>query len=315
MRHALLALAAVAVISFAAAPASAQTCGFTIADVSFGASVDTLSGSDTDTTATLQYTCSGWPSLARILICVSFGDGSVAASGSQRRMQGGGSYLLYQLYQNSERSVVWGSVYAADPPAAFAAAADGTGAVSGERSIYARVFGGQSTADATTYGATFTGGDVDIRYRQTADNECAADLGESGGAVSFNVGATVPPNCMVTTSPVNFGTQGILATNIDATGSVSVTCTPAATYSIRLNGGNAAAAPMARKMSKGSDTITYGLYRNSERDQPWGDTEGTTAAGIGSGGTQTHTVYGRVGPQPTPPIGTYADTVVVVVDY
>jgi spore coat protein U-like protein len=68
-------------------------------------------------------------------------------------------------------------------------------------------------------------------------------------------------------------------------------------------------------MSNGTGEITYGLYQNPQRDQPWGDTEGAMAQGTGSGIVQPHTVYGRVGPQSTPLPGTYTDTVVVIVDY
>lgn len=307
--------AAMTVAMLVAERASAQTCGFTISNMSFGSDVDTLSGGAVNTTATLAYNCSGGDGSARVLICVNLGDGSVPAVGNARRMVGGSSHLLYQLYQNSERTIVWGSADKGDPPASIVTVLDGNGAASDSRAIYGRLFGGQSTAEATTYMSSFSGGDVDIRYRVTDDNDCLSGLGTSGGAVSFNVDATVAEKCLVSTSPVNFGSHSVLSNNIDASGSVSVTCTPNTNYAVSLNGGNAAAAPTARKMFKGLDTITYGLYRNIERDQPWGNTEGVTAAGTGSGGVQSHTVYGRVAPQVTPPIGTYTDTVVVVVDY
>lgn len=306
---------AVAFAMLVPARASAQTCDFTISNMSFGSDVDTLSGGAVNTTATLAYNCSGGDASARVLICVHLGEGSVAAAGNARRMMGGSSYLSYQLYQNSERTLVWGSADTADPPAAIVANLDGNGAASDSRAIYGRLFGGQSTAEATAYTSSFSGSDVDIRYRVTDDNDCSTGLGTSGGAVSFTVDATVAEKCLVSTAPVNFGSHSVLSANIDGSGAVDVTCTPDTSYSIRLNGGNAAAAPTARKMSKGSDTITYGLYRNSDRNQPWGDTEGTTASGTGSGSAQSHTVYGRVAPQATPPTGTYTDTVIVVVDY
>jgi spore coat protein U-like protein len=69
-------------------------------------------------------------------------------------------------------------------------------------------------------------------------------------------------------------------------------------------------------MSQASQNITYGLYRDSARAQPWGDSAGTnTAAGTGSGLAQTVTVYGRVPAQTTPSPGTYSDTVVVTISY
>ncbi len=70
-------------------------------------------------------------------------------------------------------------------------------------------------------------------------------------------------------------------------------------------------------MSKGAETVTYGLYKDTDRAQPWGDaaTPGSTVAGTGNGATQTLTVYGRVPPQATPSAGVYTDTVVVTVTY
>lgn len=306
---------ALAVVGAVRAQAQAPTCGFSISPMSFGPDIDTLSSSAAGTTATLSYNCSNGTPSDRVLICVDLGEGSVSPSGNARRMSGGSSYLLYQLYANSERTIIWGSAGTAYPPVSIAVTLDGNGSASNNRAIYGRVFGGQSTAEATTYTSDFTGNDVDIRYRVTNNDDCSAGSGSSGGAVSFTVSGTVAPKCVVSTAPVNFGSHSALISNIDAVGSVSVTCTPATNYAIRLDGGHAAAAPTARKMFKGSDIITYGLYRNPERDQPWGYTEGTTAQGTGSGNAQPHPVYGRVGPQSTPLPGTYTDTVVVIVDY
>ncbi|WP_244540602.1 spore coat U domain-containing protein [Hyphomicrobium sp. CS1BSMeth3] len=312
-RFAAMALLTIAIVVCGTGQSSAQSCGVTISNMNFGPNIDTLSSSPVDTTAELQFSCSGWPASERILICVHLGEGSVASGGGARRMEGGGNHLLYQLYQNPERSIVWGS---ANMAASIAATAEGTGAVSGTRMIYGRVPGGQSTAAATTYSSTFSGADVEILYRaEPVGNDCATGSGSSGGAANFDVEATVAQNCIVSTAPVNFGSHGALNANIDATGTVYVTCTLATNYAIRLDGGGAAAAPTARRMAKGSDSITYGLYRNIARDQPWGDAEETRAHGTGSGSVQSHTVYGRVAPQTTPPTGVYTDTVVVIVDY
>ena len=86
---------------------SAVTCGLNITDMSFVAEADTLSGSPIDTTATLQYNCSGGTPSAPLLICAGLGDGSVAPSGATRRMiSGGDSHILYQLYENPGRTSI-----------------------------------------------------------------------------------------------------------------------------------------------------------------------------------------------------------------
>ena len=101
--------------------------------------------------------------------------------------------------------------------------------------------------------------------------------------------------------------MGFLAGNIDATGQVRVTCTQSTGYSVGLSVGSLT--PTTRRMHKGSEFITYGLYQDSGRSQGWGDTAGTMPSGTGSGVTQNYTVYGRVMTQPTPSAGDYTDSV------
>jgi spore coat protein U domain-containing protein, fimbrial subunit CupE1/2/3/6 len=116
---------------------------------------------------------------------------------------------------------------------------------------------------------------------------------------------------------VNFGSSGPIQSNVDAAGTVTVQCTSSTPYAVALNGGNAGASdPTKRKMTRGAETITYGLYQNSARSQPWGSTTGTnTVGGTGAGSNQSLTVYGRVASQTTPSPGTYTDSVVVTVTY
>jgi spore coat protein U-like protein len=295
-------------------PASAQTCSFAITDMVFDSDIDTLSGVPATSNAELSYSCSGGSGSERILICAHLGAGSVEAGGNSRRMLGGNSHLNYQLYQAGDYVVTWGSAATGNPPPPIALALDG-GSGAGSRTIYGRVFGGQQAAAAASYMSPFTGTDVEVRYRIADDNDCSAMAGTQSSPVSFSVQAGVKKNCLVSTEPVSFGEHGNLLSNIDATGMISVTCTPATNYSIKLNGGNAATAPAARKMTMGAREITYGLYRDVARDEPWGDTEGTSKSDAGDGSSQPHVVYGRVPPQPTPKAGNYADVVVVAIDY
>jgi hypothetical protein len=116
----------------------------------------------------------------------------------------------------------------------------------------------------------------------------------------------------VSASNLNFGSVGVLRSAVDASSSVTVTCTNALPYTVALDGGlSGATNPTLRVLSQASQHVTYGLYRDSPRAQPWGDSAGTnTAAGTGSGLAQTLTVYGRVPAQNTPSPGTYSDTTI-----
>jgi len=302
----------VAMVLALAAPALAQTCTVSITNMSFGTDVDTLTASPTDTTATIAYNCTGGGT-ERMLICVYLGEGSVAASGN-RRMSDGSNILSYELYSNPERSVIWGSAGSGTPPPPIVARLAG-GTDSGQALIYGRVFGGQSSAPPASYASTFSGGDVNVLYRETQDNDCTTASGAQAASSSFSVTATVAKECRVTTAPVSFGAHGVLKSNVDAEGAINVRCTPNTNYAIRLDGGGAAASPTERLMSKGAASIRYGLYRNGARDEPWGDTQGSMVTGTGNGTEQPHVVYGRVPAQTTPAPGLYEDTVIVTVDY
>ena len=65
----------------------------------------------------------------------------------------------------------------------------------------------------------------------------------------------------------------------------------------------------------GAAGITYGLYRNTQRTQPWSEAAGEVASGTGTGLLQSVPVYGRVPAQTTPGAGIYSDTVVATVTY
>ncbi|HVT33238.1 MAG TPA: spore coat U domain-containing protein [Rhodanobacteraceae bacterium] len=124
---------------------------------------------------------------------------------------------------------------------------------------------------------------------------------------------------VATTAPttLDFATQGPLVANVDSTAVITLTCTSGANYNVGLDGGGAGAANIgARRMINGTNVVAYQLYRDAGHTNVWGNTIGTdTAAGSGTGTTQTLTVYGRVPPQTTPPAATYNDTVNVTVTY
>jgi spore coat protein U-like protein len=292
-----------------------QSCSFSVSNMNFG-QADTLSGTQTNSTATMSVSCRGLP-LRRILVCPNLAAGSGGATVSARRMLSGADILNYQLYSDSARNVVWGS-YAWSYPArapAFALTLGVLGSASGSATIYGAILGGQSAVAPGNYLSAFSRNNVEFRYRYNNGSDCNTG---SGTVVrpSFNVTATVAANCLVTTQNIDFGAVGILSSNVDTTGEVSVTCTPGTAYTVGLNNGQTGTDPTARRMTLGSQAVIYGLYRDAARSQPWGGTVGTdTLAGIGAGTAQNLTVYGRVPPQTTPSPGVYADTVVVTVTY
>jgi spore coat protein U-like protein len=135
----------------------------------------------------------------------------------------------------------------------------------------------------------------------------------------------IAASCTVGATTLNFGTQTLIdiGSNIDATSTLTVTCTNDTPYNVALNAGlnDGGDGITGRKLKIGatSDVVNYQLYSDSGRTSVWGvTTTGTpdVVTGTGSGDGQAITVYGRVpSGQTNPKIGTYADTVTVTVNY
>jgi len=298
--------------------ARAQSCSFSVSAVNFGA-VDTLSSNNDDTTATVSINCTG--TLLRVIrLCPNLGSGTGGTTESNRQMLSGANALTYQLYSTTWGGTIWGSDLFADPPTPPALSVTlsllGSGSVSA--TVFARAFGGQSTAPAGAYASTYSSTQAQLRYQYCSGTcpACSAAIPSTTNA-TFTVSATVAANCLVLAQNINFGSIGVLSANVDATGQVTVTCTPTTSYTISLNGGTTGSPPASRKMSKGAETVTYGLFKDAARSQIWGDasTPGSTVPGTGTGLAQNLVVYGRVLPQTTPSPGLYTDTVVVTVTY
>jgi spore coat protein U-like protein len=134
----------------------------------------------------------------------------------------------------------------------------------------------------------------------------------------MTVQVSITATCTINSaSALNFGTQGVLAANVDQTSTIQLTCTNTTPYNIGLNAGTGTGATVAtRKLTSGANTINYTLYSNSGRTTVWGNTVGTdTVAATGNGAAQNYTVYGRIPPQTTPAPGNYADTITITVTY
>ncbi|SEL83830.1 Spore coat protein U (SCPU) domain-containing protein [Roseateles sp. YR242] len=140
---------------------------------------------------------------------------------------------------------------------------------------------------------------------------------------TFQVTATVISACTVSGSSLNFGnTLDSLSssTPVDATSTVSVSCSNTTPYTVSLNAGaNAGGASnyASRTMKSGSDTLAYQLYLDSGRSTVWGDGTSSSSAknGTGSGSTQSLTVYGRLPSLANAVPGSYTDTVTVTISY
>jgi spore coat protein U-like protein len=304
----------------AAGPARAQSCSFTISALNFG-TIDLTANTPFTSTATLSASCTGTANTT-VRACPNIDGGSGGStSGSPRFLLNGTTQLNFNLYQDGSYTSVWGSnlwAFAGSYPSPTVdVALNGSGSGSALQTIYGQIWPGQQTLAAGTYASAFSGTQASVAYAYSTVGTCATIGSSHATSAPFTVTATDASNCSVSASTLNFGSVGVLGSAVNATSAVTVTCTNALPYTIALDGGlSGATNPTQRVMLQAAQQITYGLYRDSARAQPWGDSVGTnTAAGTGSGLAQTLTVYGRVPAQTTPAPGTYSDTVVVTISY
>ena len=278
-------------------------------------SLDVTVGSPVDSTSTITIGCffGGPPANKTYRNCVSIGAGS-QGDATSRIMSSGPNMLRFDLYADAARTIKWGSWQTGygGPGQTIDLAFNSISFTT----LYARVLGSQQTVPAGPYSSSFVANPF-TRYLYNPGPLDNCPVGALTTAGFFTVSAVVIPSCSVSASDLNFGTTAILSANTDQVGSINATCTNQLSYTVSLSGGDSGATdPTQRKMSKGAEQVTYGLYRDAARVLPWGDTIGTdTLAATGTGLAQSHTVYGRVPPQTTPSTGTYVDTIIVTVTY
>lgn len=302
--------------------ARAQQCGATTtitSPISF-TGVDLLGGGAVDTTATLTVRCTGLVGLVQV--CVSIEAGTGGANGQAARYMrrvGGTESLRYQLYQDSARTIPWGSQN--DPslgtvPAIGVTLVLGIGGTA-TRTIYARVLPNQGTLPPGQYVSTVP---TNLRFGPVSTlTDCNGLLTYSEPGPSFGVEANLVKNCLLAIPQnVNFGSVSLLNQTIDAVGSLSIRCTNGTPYTVSLGPGTAPGATVTtrRMRGPGGASIAYDLFRDAGRSEFWGQTIGAdTLGGLGIGIDISTPIYGRVRPQATPSAGVYSDTVVVTVTY
>jgi spore coat protein U-like protein len=334
---ALLLVALAALLGTQRAEATTTCTVTSISSVAFG-SVDPT-GTFVDTTATLNYSCTYSGLLGALFgsyvtACVSLGADDLGNLAPRTMIDASGDRMQYQLFKDSTRTTVWGTIanatYTARTFNINIGILSNGAVVTGNLTIYGRVPALQSNLSPGSYAATLASS-LTSNALTYSYNEALLSLGlppatcQSGGtggpitvaAPSIGVTASVAAKCTVgTATDLDFGSvPGLLLTATDKTSLVRMTCTNRAAYQVGLNNGQNALGT-TRRMSSGSGFVTYDLYRDTPRTLRWGGTLNTdTATGTGSGSEQTMTVYGRVPAQSAARAGAYSDIITVTVTY
>ena len=145
---------------------------------------------------------------------------------------------------------------------------------------------------------------------------------ESEGTTML-VSAGIGKNCVITTTNIAFGTYDPIVAhataNLDASGSVTTTCTIGTAGEVLINYGANVALESTNRRMIGTDTsvyLGYEVYSNSDRSTIWSNEAESgvdiTAAGVG----EEMTVYARIPfGQATAANDSYNDTLTVTVVY
>jgi spore coat protein U-like protein len=128
--------------------------------------------------------------------------------------------------------------------------------------------------------------------------------------------------CTVSATGVNFGSYDVfVATPIDSTGTVTVTCDqappPDVVIAIGPSGTSGAFIPRQMRCASSSDRLNYNLFTNAGRSSVWGDGAAGTSTVLLKNVTKNRpvvtTIYGRIPPGQDVSVGTYSDSLTVTI--
>jgi spore coat protein U-like protein len=140
---------------------------------------------------------------------------------------------------------------------------------------------------------------------------------------TFQVSATVQPNCTTSATALGFGNYTPGNGAVTANSTITVNCTKSTGYTVALNAGSTTGdAYTQRLMTSGAGTLQYNLYTTAALTTVFGDGSTGTGQDAGTGAgmatAATYTVYGQLpdsaANQASVP-ATYTDTITVTVTY
>jgi len=156
-----------------------------------------------------------------------------------------------------------------------------------------------------------------------------ATVAIAGG--NLQVSATINSSCSAAQgTPVAFGAIQSLASAVNTTGTISVTCDTGTPYAVGLGLGQNPSGQqrqMSAFIGTGFSYLPYQLYVDAAyttaftdittgaSGSPLGSSVASTPGSTGTGLAQTLTVYGQIAAGTKPPPGNYSDSVVITVGY
>ncbi len=126
--------------------------------------------------------------------------------------------------------------------------------------------------------------------------------------------------CWVSTTPVTFGTYNVFsASPADSTGTVTYRCTDNTIGVLITMTKGQSATFLPRELRKGTDKLSYNLFRDAARTSVWGDFSSGTSAHIDISPPKDTDiavpVYGRIPAGQDISAGSYKDTVTLTMHF
>lgn len=310
--------------------AGAQQCSSGSYAVSFG-TVSTSSA--TDITASVPYQCQANASNTYYTVCFFVPGGNESGTGgvAPRRMTDYNSHFVdYNLHSDAARTQIIGPPPTGSGYPVYSLSfmvPGGWSSPARKLDVYGRVPPIPAGTPAGNYSSQIPGAVLNYAWSNMGSPpDCFTPSGGGMGSASVygSSSARVSNSCRIAinqANDLNFGSVASLASAVEGTSTITLSCPSNTRWKLGLNDGlNAMVAGQRRMVGPSPDSIRYELYRDASRTQRWGnDTAGGTNTASGSGTSQTNptvlTVYGRVPAQAVGAPGHYVDTVTVTLTY
>ncbi|MDB9320881.1 spore coat U domain-containing protein [Nodularia spumigena CS-591/04] len=142
---------------------------------------------------------------------------------------------------------------------------------------------------------------------------------------NVEVTATVSRSCTISANPIAFGNYDPIGTHataaLEATGSLTTTCTNGSSSLVTLSQGNSPEAsstdaePRRRLENGNNDFLSYEIFTGETRVANWGNTDNSSVMVSGTGQQVNTTIYARIPAAQNVSSGNYTDTVVATIDF
>lgn len=143
----------------------------------------------------------------------------------------------------------------------------------------------------------------------------AAAAGAATATGSLAITVEVIATCRVGTASLGFGTYGAGQTaDLKAQGSIAYEGCATGQLKVALDGGTSRSTSARTLVDSAGNRLAYQLYRDSARSKVWGT--GSNALNFTpTSSSGTLVVYGTIPGGQSVPVGRYADTVLVTIDF